>query len=508
MWAQSKISISLAVMCLALGLSAPNTRAFSLLGPFESWMTTTNGFYPSDEGDIGGPMCISNGYRWNVPVVTYGFDQSFLDYFGTNGVAAVESAIQILNNLPPASQIVLTDYPLESRHINYATQSQSLNDLKSETLSLLLEHLGLTEPTRYVYVLRQWNSVLTNNAPENLLFDVFVGTNLSNYVVTRNYDPKNLNASPYVNEALYSGIVVTFPNESFIEAFAVDPQGDSYNAVADDSLGAGVFYTGLTEDDVGGLAYLLSTNNINYEMLLSGVVGVGTNANSFVNGAWRPGVDKVTFIPQPVDSQSGAFLPMTNCFPDSYITNGILQQQQVARVISQPDFIFSAGDVSSGILAFPFFTRTGTTNWLNNAMANGNTNGAGPGVIQPQVQIGFNKLGRQLSSFGNISDEQIFDQSQFWASFDGSTNAPVVYPIPQLGTNQMTVRMWLTLGGNDQESFEWKPRGLAGAQYAMQTSTNLANWTTLFAVTNNNSVCTYLNQHPASASRFYRLVPQ
>ncbi len=50
-------------------------------------------------------MCISNGYRWNVPVVTYGFDQSFLDYFGSNGVAAVQGAIAVLNDLPPASTI-------------------------------------------------------------------------------------------------------------------------------------------------------------------------------------------------------------------------------------------------------------------------------------------------------------------------------------------------------------------------------------------------------------------
>jgi hypothetical protein len=253
---------------------------------------------------------------------------------------------------------------------------------------------------------------------------------------------------------------------------------------------------------------LLSTNNVNYETLLPDVEGVGTNLTSFVNGAWRPGVDKITFAPQPVDSQSGAFLSMTNYFTDNYITNGILTQQQLARVILQPDFIFSAGDVSYGIPTFPFFTRTGTTNWLNYATANGNANGAGPGVIQPQVQIVFNKLGRQLASFGNISDEQIFDQSQFWASFDSSTNAPIVYPIPQSGTNQLTVRMWLTLGGNAQESFEWKPRSLAGAQFAMQTSTNLANWTTLFTVTNNGSICTYLNPHPASASRFYQLIPQ
>ncbi len=33
------------------------------------------------EGDIGGPMDVTNEYRRNVPVLTYGFDQSFVDYF-------------------------------------------------------------------------------------------------------------------------------------------------------------------------------------------------------------------------------------------------------------------------------------------------------------------------------------------------------------------------------------------------------------------------------------------
>jgi hypothetical protein len=57
MRAQSKIFICLAAMCLALGLSALNARAFSLLGPFEPWMEYTNGL--RQVGDIGGPMCIS-----------------------------------------------------------------------------------------------------------------------------------------------------------------------------------------------------------------------------------------------------------------------------------------------------------------------------------------------------------------------------------------------------------------------------------------------------------------
>jgi hypothetical protein len=234
-----------------------------------------------------------------------------------------------------------------------------------------------------------------------------------------------------------------------------------------------------------------------------------------VNGAWRPGVDKITFIPQPVDSQSGAFLPTTNYFTDSYMTNGVLQQQQVARTISQPDFLFSAGDITSSP-GVPFYTRTGTTNWLNNATANGNTNGAGPGVIQPQVQIVFNKLGQVLESESYFSDETVVDQSSYWGSFDGSTNAPVVYPMPKTGTNQMTVRMWLTMGNqvnnhfvqSYQNSFNWSPTSPAGTQFAFQTSTNLINWDIIFSVTNNGSVSTYLNYSPSSKSRFYRLVPQ
>ena len=53
-------------------------------------MDSTKGFRMGK--DVGGPMDINAEYRWNVPVITYGFDQSFLDYFGTNGVIAATPA--------------------------------------------------------------------------------------------------------------------------------------------------------------------------------------------------------------------------------------------------------------------------------------------------------------------------------------------------------------------------------------------------------------------------------
>ncbi len=505
MKAQSNTRIYFALIFFALGCVL-NVRAFSLLGPVQPWMQATNGVILP--GDIGGPMCISNGYRWNVPVVTYGFDKSFLDYFGTNGVAAVESAIAILNDLPPASQIEPMNYPLNSQQVNYDAQAQSLYDLKSETLSALLEQMGLASPTRNVFVLRQWDPVLIYGVWYNWPDWVY-----PNFVALRNFDPVTFSPSYYVNNAQIGAYANTTGFENYIILFPVDPLNGGNTAVADFaqknysypsySTVLGVFFTSLTYDDVGGLAYLLSTNNIAHETLLSNVAGVGTNANAFVSGALRPGVDKITFIPQPMDLQSGTFLPTTNYFTDSYIANGVLQHQQLARVISQPDFIFSAGDAVSEWADLLFFTRTGTTNWLNNAAANGNTNGAGPGVIQPPVQIVFNKLGPLFYSGGNFSDEQALVYSwQFWGSFDGSTNQPVIYPIPQTGTNQMTVRMRLFFGTQFQKSFTWQPESLPGAQFEMQTSTNLTSWVNLFTVANDGTVYTYFNDNPSSFSAF------
>ena len=102
----------LLLACFAFGLSTFShlcffiARAIYTVDDHDQWIWIAQTTFADPFGDIGGPMDIGDGYRWNVPVVTYGFDQSFLDYFGTNGVAAVEGAIQILNDLPPASSIV------------------------------------------------------------------------------------------------------------------------------------------------------------------------------------------------------------------------------------------------------------------------------------------------------------------------------------------------------------------------------------------------------------------
>src|SRR5881392_1900549 len=94
-------------LLLALVLAVAST-GFSLLGPFKNgpapndWQAAGFGGRPAGlgytlAGDIGGPMAPLEAYRWNVPIITYAFDESFIDYFGPAGVAAVSNAFQMLN---------------------------------------------------------------------------------------------------------------------------------------------------------------------------------------------------------------------------------------------------------------------------------------------------------------------------------------------------------------------------------------------------------------------------
>lgn len=504
-----------------LAWQGTRVEAFALLGPYETWMQPTNGFgLPTAflsltvPGNVGGPMCISNGYRWNVPVVTYGFDQSFLNFFGTNGVAAVEGAIQVLNELPPASSVVLTNYSDDTHLVNALAQAQSLYDLKSVTLSLLLEQLGLASPAHSVYVLRAWNPLFATYGASSENWDDEI---IPQYIVMRNYDPITLSPSQSVNGVLYAGQVWSgFTLNLDLAEVLMIPENPptapgTITAVADNRLNAGDFYTGLTADDVAGLSYLFSTNNVNFETLLAGVSGVGTNANSLVNGAWRPGIDKITFVPHPAGTNPWEFLPMTNQYTDTYITNGGVMQQQVQRVINQPDFLFCAGDAGKEYPVVLPFARTGTSNWINNATLNGSSSGAGPGVIQPPVRITFDKLGEFLETYGSGLQETNYDGSIFWGTYDGSTNPPVIYPLAHSGTNQLILRLWFPYGAQvptpQGRSIELSATGQNGASFLLQSSTNLADWVSLATNQINGSIFT-LYEVPSVTARFYRLVPQ
>jgi hypothetical protein len=481
----------LPLLLFAAGLqSAP---AFSLLGPPASWMTTNLGYF-INQGDIGGPMNIGEGYRWNVPVITYGFDQAFLDYFGSNGVAAVESAIQILNDLPPASQINLSNYFLDTSRVNERAGALGLFDLKSSALGLILEHLGLASPMRFTYTLRDF-------------------TNLNSYtVIMRNFDPATLAPSALVNGTFYYYYVQFDGRIADCAVFSTDPAAAEFNAVADYEFGIegdGFYYTGLTRDDVGGLAYLYSTNNFALENLIPGVRGAGRDAHHLVGTAIRPGVDKITFQRLDYDERRRRFEPVTLRYVDSYLTNNILQHQSLEREVKQPDILFTVQHLGDNE-----YSRTGTSNWVNN----GAPSSDGPGVIQPPVTITFGRIGLFIynQDYNNqySSPEDFFIESESWGSFDGTTNAPIAYPIDSPDNN--STKVYFTLYGNPYfppvqllKNFTWTIASQRNDVYLLQTSPDLTNWLTITTITNLGQDVNYFDYtFPNVPQRFFRTVSQ
>ncbi|HUA67803.1 MAG TPA: Ig domain-containing protein [Candidatus Saccharimonadales bacterium] len=214
--------------------------------------------------DVGTPKNIGEEYRRNTAVMYYGYNVNFLDYFGTNGMAAVDGAFTIMNNLSnvDAYSSSLSEFPLDSQDYNLTAQALELTDLKSFTLNLLMEQMGLAQPERYTWTLR------TRIDPPGCPLT-------TTYVVTmRNFDTTTLPSeaiqySPYVNGTLYTYEIFEFcggpdPLAGTIN-YNADHLANIYTSVASFYLDPGFFYTGLTRDDVAGLRYLYQTNNINYE---------------------------------------------------------------------------------------------------------------------------------------------------------------------------------------------------------------------------------------------------
>jgi hypothetical protein len=294
---------------MALGLQT--AWGFALLGPnasgdagTEPWQTIALGYdlpYESSGlpggavwlGDIGGPHNLGEEYRRNAPVLYYTCDANFLGFFGSNGVSAVDSAFAVLNGLTNVDSYstALSEFPLGSQHFNYTAQSLYLTDLKSVTLHLVVEQMGLAEPERYTWTLHDRYTVSPPGCP--------LGTEY--IVVQRNFDitdtPLNqIQYSPYVNNVLYTYSIVDDcdhhppPYSGITVPFATDPDAEQYTAVAAndeegfvDNVGGlqiGGFYTGLTRDDVAGLRYLLTTNNVNWETAAAGSILTSSSAGT------------------------------------------------------------------------------------------------------------------------------------------------------------------------------------------------------------------------------------
>jgi hypothetical protein len=625
--------------CTAVLLITGHTgQAFSLLGPFPTGNDAPDGYQQAVigynlPGDIGSPKNLGEEYRWNTPILNYAFDANFFDYFGLEGSLAVEKAIQILNSVSNLSSYsaTLEEVPLEGARVNYRAQALSLLDLKSFALSMMVEELGLAEPDRYTWTLRDRRPLPGASCPD-----------MSYDVIKRNFDPVTFEPTSYVNGTLYSYFIAEIctgedPLADAVE-FSVDPLAIGFSAVASDIQGSlyGGFWTGLTRDDIGGLRYMLRTNNVNFESVSSDSALLQTNTTTvellstsdlgllaaqsltngaaalialfpglqiasstpiftnvvttnvtatFVNNPWDPsgtpatlllitnlttnvttyfrhtfanvvtnavftnapqliqtiqvgpapfappgsgilqtnisqtstttpringsyflvptngcppqiistqlttvvattnvfitstnsvdgtnttqtfqqsivtfftnqiflvhpcerleggtniaglrqGMDRFTFVRQNYDSLLGRFFqPITNRYTLTTITNSMAVRQTFERVVTRPDFLFSAEErmqPDQAWLSRGF--RTEPTRGNGYVVANILTpdDVDGPGTREPFIEITFNKVGPLLINTGPASISEANAITNFvWGSYDGSTNAPIIYP--------------------------------------------------------------------------------
>jgi hypothetical protein len=285
---------------LAFGLQT--SWAYSLLGPSaaytatplpttfgDAWQVETIGFnpIPTDYGQppyLGydplaiGPKGIGEEYRRNTPVVYYGFDQNFADFFGVDGEQAVVQAVDILNALTNVDSYSsnLVEFPLQSQSQNYRATTLEVRDLKSTTLALMMEQMGLADSIRYTWILHNRYHEPGAGLPPCPADMVYL-------VAMRNLDfvasPLNqLQYSDYVNDELYTYYIpldlcdVSPPAEPSADAVELpadpltkNPPVASGGEMAAGALRDGFFYTGLTRDDVAGLRYLYTSTNINVE---------------------------------------------------------------------------------------------------------------------------------------------------------------------------------------------------------------------------------------------------
>jgi hypothetical protein len=367
------------LLALSLILLTHTTKAFSLLGPFDSWQAANLGYNPFG-GDLGGPKNLGEEWRWTTPIITYAFEESFINWFGTNGIRAVESAIGAYTNKlwTNISRINLLQQPLKTKRIHPTAQALGLLDLKSETMSLLAEQLGLASAERWVWALRART----------------VQNNITNYlVIPRNFDPFTLKPTPYVNGVRFSYNIsefaaANFTGLEFYDAveFLVDvTQAGNAGSVSGNvgfapflGIGApllpGEYFTGLTRDDIGGLKYIYSENNINTEITAAGTtfLTVDSNTVQFVQG-----IDLFTFIsnsvftnPTNLLAQFPALILITNTVgTTSIFTTNIFITNLVATApfldVSQPILI-----TNRDLFTFSEQSRTNGPNALRNLYPN------------------------------------------------------------------------------------------------------------------------------------------
>jgi hypothetical protein len=362
-------------------------------------------------------------------------------------------------------------------------------DLRSTTMIMLTEMMGLAEPERWTWCLRD-KATYTSG-----------GVTYTNYLVfQRNFDPITGQPTNRVNSAFYGYTIYDPVGAGAAYADAVETVLDPltlvpYSSVAGGNLSAGYLFTGLTRDDVGGLRYCLRTQNYNVEALPPGTVvatnGSATNGlgwamnspwqiylgstnlltNSMMTNIWaltnppwsiylqqsnlfsltnlaatnavgsntifqaglRGGREKIRFVRADYDSLLGqAFQPVTNYYTDVVLSNYVRISTRVERVSPAPDILFVAMDlgVNPAPASTPVMVRR-SLNFINNDAINGQTTHAGPGNLSGPVLFSFTDIlpAYMNTTGGGTPGLGNATRTAVWGSFTASGEDPItIYP--------------------------------------------------------------------------------
>ena len=205
-----------------------------------------------------------------------------------------------------------------------------------------------------------------------------------------------------------------------------------------------------------------------------GTATAGTNT-----AALYQGIEKMRFVRADYDSLTGqTFRPVTNTYSMVMVDiNGKLVTQNFQRVVTAPDVLITAADITP---ALPNFNAANLTS-PNFTRDPGYAGLAGPGTINPPLSVTLNKVGpiylngplSSASSINTLITNQFLKQTTqpstpifTWASFDATTNLPIIYPngadIQNLA-NEMLLQVSPTPPG--------LPDGTNGVAYPAQTFT-------------------------------------
>lgn len=295
--------------------------------------------------------------------------------------------------------------------------------------------------------LTNFNATLPANTPGLVL----TGTN-----VVLNYSPntaatiqtiqiQQVNGAPYGTLATNTSVQnIVISNQPSGEYFVLPPSQCGWRFLSQSPTYSVIVVTNVTTTatnttTTNAIGFVSSQSVVTYFTNHTFLVQAINCASATPAPGLYQGIEKMRFVRADFDSLLGQFFqPVTNNYTMTLITNSQAVVQQLQRVVTQPDILLSANDepLTSALPTYNAFGRT-----ISFDQANVLANLAGPGVINSPTTFTYNKAGNlflngPMSSFGITTNSLLpylneLTQSPFgviWASFDDSTNDPVVYP--------------------------------------------------------------------------------